>query len=375
MSDTENELPTEQVRDTDNPADESTVDAAPRSSNTLGWLAVLLSLTALCIVGYEAFNDWRSVDDTGQLDSLSAIDELREQVARSNETIATLNADVDQIQSLDFKKNIETLHNDVGRQLELVGSLPARMATLENSVASLAGISAGARETFLLAEAEYYMQIANAQLQLASNPELAALALKMADERVTQVSDPALIDVRSAISDELTALDVMEKPDLVGTTITLASLSRAIDSLPLASSTQPGDDHNGNDSTDKSGAERAWQTVKDAMGGLVKVTPPDQAKLALISPDAEFFLRNNIAMQLQAARIALLRGEHEIFEQALTDSDNLLERYFDASSKQVGNARATIGEIQATVFTAAAPDISGSLRLLRQFNTLRETAE
>jgi uroporphyrin-3 C-methyltransferase len=115
--------------------------------------------------------------------------------------------------------------------------------------------------------------------------------------------------------------------------------------------------------------------MKDAMSGLVKVTPPDQPKVLLVAPDAEFFLRNNIALQLQAARLALLRGEQAIFEQALDDTSTLLDTYFDASSEQVASAKLTINEIRETVATTSAPDISGSLSLLRQYRTLRESLE
>jgi uncharacterized protein HemX len=111
------------------------------------------------------------------------------------------------------------------------------------------------------------------------------------------------------------------------------------------------------------------------MSGLVKVTPPEQAKLALLSPDAAYFLRNNIALQLQAARLALLRGEQAIFEQTLDDTSALLSNYFDANSAQVVSAQQTIAEIRSKVFTTAMPDISESLQLLRQFRTLSETTE
>jgi uncharacterized protein HemX len=196
----------------------------------------------------------------------------------------------------------------------------------------------------------------------------------MADERVTQLSDPALTAVRQAIANELAALEVMEKPDLEGATLTLASLARVVESLPLASATAA-DEEVDTDAAEMSGIDRAWGSVKDAMSGLVKVTPPDQAKLALVSPDAEYFLRNNIALQLQSARLALLRGEQAIFEQTLDDTSALLEAYFDADSAQVKSAQLTISEIRARVFAASAPDISESLHLLRQFRILRETRE
>ena len=94
-----------------------------------------------------------------------------------------------------------------------------------------------------------------------------------------------------------------------------------------------------------------------------------------MSPDAEFFLRSNLALQLQSARLALLRGEQAVFEQALDDTSALMTQYFDADSAQVASAQETLVEIRSNVFTSAAPDISGSLQLLRQFRTLRETSQ
>ena len=117
----------------------------------------------------------------------------------------------------------------------------------------------------------------------------------MADERVTQLADPALTDVRRTLSDELAALEVMEMPDLEGATLTLASLSRVVDSLPLASQRQDAEPDAEVSAEEQGSMDRAWTSVKDAMSGLVKVTPPEQAKLAILSPDAEYFLRNNIA--------------------------------------------------------------------------------
>ena len=91
--------------------------------------------------------------------------------------------------------------------------------------------------------------------------------------------------------------------------------------------------------------------------------------------DAEYFLRNNIALQLQTARLALLRGEQAIFQQTLDDATAMLDTWFDADSEQVAGAKLTIREIKDEVFTTNPPDISGSLRLLRQYLTVRESTE
>lgn len=242
-------------------------------------------------------------------------------------------------------------------------------------MSALQGVSAGARDTWLLAEAEYYMQIANAQLQLGNNPHLAMLALGMADERVVQMANPGLTEVRRAIADELAALEVMEKPDIEGVSLTLASLSRVVESLPLQTTEANRDDADGATDEDLSGTARAWASVKGAMSGIVKVTPPDEETRALLTPDTAALIRSNLALQLQAARLALLRGEQAIFEQSLDDANALLDAYFVSDSAPVSSARQTIAEIRDSMFAATAPDISESLRLIRQFRTLQESEQ
>ena len=346
----------------------------PKKRRGILWLVLLLIVIALAAFAYIKLGSWLADDEPAGIDIGMRFEGLERRINESNAALAALESRLGQISHPDYSPEINGLRRDVEDQLRLLGSLPSRMTAIEDSVASLAGISAGARQTFLLAEAEYYLQIANAQLQLANNPHLASLALGMADERVMQLSDPGLTDVRRAISDELAALEVMTKPDIEGATLTLASLARVVESLPLASN-EAEDDTAVEDNADQSSVDRAWDSVKDAVSGLVKVTPPDQAKLALVSPDAEHFLRNNLAMQLQAARLALLRGEQAIFEQTLDDTSALLNRYFDTSSAQVTSAQLTLSEIRGSVFAIAAPDISESLRLLRQYRTLSETVE
>ncbi len=371
MSDDQNDIQTSD--DAEFAVEDSQPAEQPRRGNGVAWLAVLLAAIALTLVGYTVFDDWRTTDDSSQLDNLASIETLVRRADQSRDALAALGSQVGQITHPDYSAEIEAVRRDVEDQIQLLNSLPSRMSTVENSVASLVGISAGARETFLLAEAEYYLQIANAQLQLANNPHLASLALGMADERVTQLSDPGLTAVRRAIANEVVALEVMVKPDLEGATLTLASLARVVESLPLADTSL--DEESIEVDAEESSAARAWGSVKGAMSGLVKVTKPDHAKLALISPDAEYFLRNNIALQLQSARLALLRGEQTIFEQTLDDTSTLLDTYFDSGSEQVISAQLTITEIRAGVFAASLPDISESLRLLRQFRALRETSE
>ncbi len=351
--------------------------APPRKAKggAIAWLALLLSILAAVGVGYMIVQDWRAQRSTDA--SSESLLDLRNRIASSSDSLATLNEGIAALTQTDAQTSaaVEALRQEMEARLQLFDSLPSRMSNLENSMSSLQGVSAGARNTWLLAEAEYYMQIANAQLQLAGKPHLAALALGMADERIVQLSDPALTDVRQAIADELAALEVMDKPDIQGITLTLASLARVVDSLPLRQMAEASADKDAEIDPDLSGVDRAWASVKGAVSGLVKVTGPDQTAVPLLTPDAVYFLRTNLTLQLQAARLALLRGEQAVFQQSLDDAAAWLEQYFDAGSAQVGSALETIDEIRGGMHEVTTPDISQSLRLLRQYKTLVEPAQ
>jgi uroporphyrin-3 C-methyltransferase len=263
---------------------------------------------------------------------------------------------------------IAAIERGFSDRLQQIESLPRRMASIEGTVSSLQGISTGARDAWLLAEAEYYMQIANAQLQLAGNPHLASLALGLADERLLQMANPALTDIRRALALELRSLDVMEKPDKEGVTLTLASLAAVVESLPL----KQGVAVSGDESTtaldpELTGVDRALASMKSAFDSAITVRRVDETVQPLIAPESQYFLRANLALQLQAARLAMLRGEETVFRQSLDDAASWLTEYFDTESAAVRSSLQTISEIHGSSFSVATPDISDSLRLLRQF--------
>ena len=345
------------------------------ASASIAWLAMFLSLIAIAGVGYLLLDDLRKQDETEA--SNQALATLQRQLDASNQSIDTLLGNITDLSDDDSQAtaSIAGLRRDIERRAELLDSLPPRMSNLERSVAALQGVSIEARNTYLVAEAEYYMQIANAQLQLAGNPYLASLALEQADDRLLQLADPALTSTRASIADELAALDGMEKPDIAGATLMLASLARVVDSLPMRSAASKATAATDAGDGELSGAARAWDAVKDAASDLIRVTPPDAERVALITPDIAEIARSNLSLLLQAARLALLRGEPDIFQQSLDDADDWIETYFDTESQPVRSARQTMAEIRSEYAAVVAPDISQSLRLLRQYKTLAEPAQ
>jgi len=355
------------------PAPDIVITKKRGASATIAWLALFLSLLTVAGVGYLYIEKFRAKSEADQKGA--AVTALSDRLEETTQSLAGLDGSVSDLATAESRANsmIRSLRNDLDDRTQLFDTVPPRMSSLERSVAALQGVSLDARNTYLVAEAEYYIQIANSQLQLAGNPYLASLALGQADDRLLQLADPALTDVRRTIADEIAALEVMEKPDIAGVTLTLASLARVVESLPLRQQSEADAASVDDAGEDASGATRAWNAVKGAASGLVKHTPPTDEKAPLLTPNAEPLIRSNLSLQLQTARLALLRSEQAIFEQSLDDADAWLDTYFNASSEAVESARATLAEIRDEYSVSAPPDISGSLRLLRQYKTLTDS--
>lgn len=340
------------------------------SRNLVAWLALALAAIALAWVGYQDLtgsgDDGASSMQAVQTDQLrESLHEIRQATDANDTKIAELTANTDT-----RDQRIQTIEDQLAERLQRLELLDARLGALDGSMAELKGLSSGLRDSWLLAEAEYYMQIANAQLQLADNPRLATLALQLADEKVAQLANPALTGIRRALADELRALDAIESPDIEGIALTLSSLAGVVNSMPLNQEVETPDTAPVEVAPELTGMDRMFASLRRTASEIVSIRRTDESVRPLIAPEAQYFLRTNLALQFQTARIALLRGEQALFDQSLDDAASWLNSYYDAESAPVRSALQTINEVRQSVTPVAFPDLSESLRLLREYRVL-----
>ena len=360
--------------------DEFTIAAevSPKPSRLpaiIAFTALIISALTVPSVFYLASTG--GGDDAARVATDARLDALSASVVQNEASINDLRGSVSNFaaRSGTSGAEINALEQRLESRLRTIASVPERILRLERSFSALQGISTGVQDTWLLAETEYYMQIANAQLQLAGNPHLATLALRLADERLLQLADPALTDVRRVLSNELQTLAITEKPDIEGAALTLASLAALVDSLPLRQDVRSSQGESEVADEQLSGVDRALASLKGALGDVVTVRRTDEAARPLIAPEAVYFLHANLALQLQAARLSLLRGEQAVFQQSLDDAAAWIEEYYAQESTPVLSALLTIREIRDSSFVSSMPDISESLRLLRQHVSFNEAIQ
>ncbi len=368
----------EDLGDSATVAPDSSPPRQSRAPLLVAILAVLIASVALFGVVALFLADDKTpstaVDDSA---ARVAVDALDASIGAQRESLRELEQRLASLASRDNVTidDLDELARSSRRQLEDYESLPGRLQNIENTVSSIQGISTGVRDHWLIAEAEYYMQIANAQLQLAGNPELARLALLQADERVQQLANPALTNVRRTIAGEMGALKSMQRADIEGISLQLGSLASSIEALPLRRDVQVAEVAENVSADDEiSGVDRAVASLKSTVSNVVSIRRTDENIRPLIAPESAYFLRANLSLQLQAARLALLRSEKAAYQQSLDDASGWLQEYYDQDAPQVLSAIQTIAEIRGGLVDVSVPDISQSLRLLRQYETMATSA-
>ncbi|MEM7366344.1 MAG: uroporphyrinogen-III C-methyltransferase, partial [Pseudomonadota bacterium] len=106
--------------------------------------------------------------------------------------------------------------------------------------------------------------------------------------------------------------------------------------------------------------------IGDRMAGLVDYRVSDERIRPVLPAKEEYYLRQNLVMKYQLAQLALLRGKQEIFVASLRDARVWASRYFDEQDVETSAVLTTLNDLENIDITREIPDVSVSLRLVRE---------
>ncbi|MCZ6518110.1 MAG: uroporphyrinogen-III C-methyltransferase [Gammaproteobacteria bacterium] len=345
------------------PAEESATEdkpAVPARERGGKRRLLLIVLGVAVITAFAAGYVW------WQLRNLTGVPE---EVALSRVDLAQLSARLERLETEDRRRarDLDSAIADLKTQNRSLEELSVRSGRIERSVANLPGVADEARTAWLVAEAEYYLRVANAQINLASNVDVALRALILADAKLRDLADPRMTTVREKISDEVAALRAVPQPDRAGVALTLQSLARNFSAMPLRSARPDQFRREAPEpATSEAGMDRAIQSVKDAFSSIVSVRQTNLEAAPELSADDQALLIRTMDLEVQVAKLAFLRGERELYRQSLTQVRERVTASFDTDSARVRAALDTLTKLEAVEFGSSLPDITGSLTLLTQ---------
>ncbi|MCZ0752038.1 uroporphyrinogen-III C-methyltransferase [Aeromonas enteropelogenes] len=227
---------------------------------------------------------------------------------------------------------------------------------------------------WMLAESEYLVRMAGRKLWLEHDLVSAITLLGNADERIAALNDPSLMPIRKALAEDIAKLKGMPRIDREGLTLKLAALSDQIELLPLSTvsmpeaKAEPDQAVSTNPDEWESNLKKNWVKFTE---NFITIRRRDGAVEALLSPQQEIFLRENLKTKLLQAQLAVYREQQALYEDSLDKAQRWLNQYFDTENSATHYMLGEIDKLKGEQIQFDYPDQFKTQTMLEQVLTER----
>lgn len=316
-----------------------------RARGGLAVLALLLALLALIVAAACAWRVW-------QWNNAASAQTAQTEALTARLSAAERTADAARAAQLNLQRQIDDVQNDLRAARDAQNALDQRTRNLETAIGQVSSQQFQSRDALLLDDAEFLLRAGQQRWSLFHDAEAAARAYALADDALSQVSDPAFAPVRSSIANEHAALIAAAAPSRQQALDQLAALRAQAANLPLA---QAG---NMSRKPDNGVFARAWH----ALSGILTIQRDTGASVP--ATDARI-AREMLALDLAQAQASLLAFDDAGFRTAAQRAGALLATRFDNGAQEVRAAGSQLQAMLNARTAAPAPQLGGALAQLR----------
>lgn len=339
----------------DKPIAPAVKETAVKTSGSNGILIVFLCILAAAILAVGVYVYYR----TGNLDKYAG--DLKGVEQR---TVA-----------LDNK--LEAIDRDYGEIKDSISRLEKTQGMLNDSIDSLYQKRKNNNVDWALSEIEHLVIIATQELSLDADVNTALAALQAADDRLKDLGDPSVLNVRSQILSDINALKSVTAVDIPGMALYMADIITRVEKLPLRKSREVnGKQNTGSGVAEEQEQSPLWKqllhTVWRELRGLVVISREKDVSVLSLLPEQRYYLYQNLRMELEAARLAILQRDTDNLRSSLELVQGWLKNYFDTDDVEISNISVSLEQMSKVTLRPKLPDISSSLETLRAL--IRERA-
>ena len=263
--------------------------------------------------------------------------------------------------------------------LKRMQAMQAQQKELTDYIQVLRDKNQHLRKDWLLMEAEYLIQLSNYRLLFERDINTAIAALESADVRLRDTGDPGILSVRKVIAESVQALKQVPQADLAGLSLTLSAINNDIEKLPLSTPDPKSKQNEVSQASEETKHVQSWSELPAAMWrdlkSLVVIRDHEAPIQPLLSPEERFFLIENLRLQIEQARLAMLSGQDNVYKERLTTSIGWIERHFDKESAITKSTLDSLKQMQSESIAPSLPDITSTYHALRNYRLGREPAK
>jgi uroporphyrin-3 C-methyltransferase len=336
----------------------------------LGAIALLLSVAAVAASGYL----WYQVEVEQKLSQNQLLTDMKDAVNTSKVEVTALEKEFDALRErqTELADRIET---QVSARLDSLQSgqqqLSERSEALSASIEKVYEDLDRSLDSWALEEVEQLLRISIHSLQLSADVSTAIAGLELADQRLEELANPAFLEVREKLADNITALKNLEPVDVPGLALRLSGMASKVEDLPLAQkASRPigGETQAAPETADEGTSEwlaAGGELFRD-LKKLVRIQNIEEPAKPLLTPEQRYFLFSNLRLMLSGAQIAALRKDTPTFRENLEQAAQWLGEYFDTEHQGVQQLLGDMESMATVELSPDLPDISDSLTALRQ---------
>jgi uncharacterized protein HemX len=341
------------------------------------WFGVIMLLTIMSVagIGFYLFYQLRSQQDNlgGEVNKgdLHLI-ELSKQISGYQEQLAAIQSQLATVESnvagkdAHFTKTLSDFSQLHSEKLE------GTKNELSSAIQQVQRQLGKTRGDWLIADAEYLLSIANQRLYLMGDVNTTREALEAADQRLRESGDAGAFKIREQIAKDITAIRNVAVADIVGMYASIQSLQDQVDTLTLflpytgktLTQAKP---------TQEPSAKENQNLLDSALGqleGIVTIRHTEHPIKEILTPEEAQFIREQLRVKLEMVKIALVQQNELLYQTSLADAKKWSEKNF-AQNAETNNFIAELDKFSAIKIRSHFPDISLSLKMLRDITKLR----
>lgn len=230
------------------------------------------------------------------------------------------------------------------------------------------------RGDWLIADAEYLLSIANERLHLVGDINTTREALQAADQRLRESGDTGTIPIREQIAKEISLIQGIKVPDVVGLYASIRALESDVAKLslvlPYSGKPLTPPEEASNSSAVSEDSNDLLNSAIQELEGIVTIKHSDKPIKEILSKEQAEFIREQLKIKLEILKIALVQQNDSLYQAALSDIKTWVEQQFTPNDA-VKNFVNELTRLKLIQLRRQLPDISVSLKMIRDVTKLR----
>jgi len=228
----------------------------------------------------------------------------------------------------------------VSQQTQVQQGLDDLVSRVDSNATKLLALSSVNRDDWKLAEINYLLRMADYRV-LMEKDNVNALALAMsADEIFSSLDQTGLQQIRKMLAEEIAVMKMAGRVDREGLYMRISAIANQIDAMPFVQPLGDLSELQENESAPVVESKTFMQTTKTFFYDLwlklkpgLRVYNHGKEINAVLPPAEQIYLQQNLRLMMEQAQTALLRGEKEIYTDALIKAQNWINQYYQLNQQ------------------------------------------